>query len=87
MICYRCKSQPARKGQRTCAECHAKYMREWRPTQRKTREQKAYNRGVEALREALAGVFKSIGSAELSGYTAVQIVSNCAAKVPRETFT
>lgn len=62
-------------------------MRDWRRRKKSKDAERAYFRGVAALREALAGVFKSIGSAELSGYTAVQIVQNCAAKVPRETFT
>lgn len=82
-----CRDRKPMKGQSRCSVCHASYMRAWRQNKKRKDAERAYFRGVAALREALVGVFKSIGSAELSGYTAVQIVQNCAAKVPRETFT
>lgn len=87
MTCYQCKARPARKGQRTCSSCWAAYIRTYRARARKSRDLKAYNRGIEALRVLLSDVFKTIGAAELSGYTALEIVANSAAKVPRGTFT
>jgi hypothetical protein len=86
MLCCECREHERLKGCGRCSKCHVLYMREWRRNNRKKRDRLAYNSGVEALRSALSDVFKSIGRAELSGYTALQIVSNCAAKVPRETL-
>lgn len=60
-------------------------MRSYMPNRRKTIEQRAYYQGAESLRDSLKEIFKSIGKADLSGYTAVEIVNNCAVRVPRGT--
>jgi len=62
-------------------------MRAWRSRKSIKMQENAYFQGVAALRQSLTEVFKTIGRAELSGHTAVQIVSNCAAKVPRGTLS
>ncbi len=60
-------------------------MRSYMPNRRKNIEQRAFSQGAESLRETLKEIFRSIGKADLSGYTAVEIVNNCAVKVPRGT--
>jgi hypothetical protein len=87
MQCSSCHHAEARDGQRTCAGCHAEYMRWYRKTAQRRVLEKAYRRGLEALRADLLQHFQRIGKGEMTGYTAAEIVKNSAAIVARGTST
>jgi hypothetical protein len=60
-------------------------MRDYRPKSNRAIKARAFQSGIEGFRRLLVEVFTTIGRAELSGFTALQIVDNCATKVSRET--
>jgi hypothetical protein len=62
-------------------------MRDYRKTTKYRNHYKAYLQGFQALRDDLIATFRRIGEAEMSGYTAVEIIKNSKADVPRETST
>lgn len=43
-ICSKCKQDFTRLSHRYCAKCHAEYMREWRSSNKLTREQRIKDR-------------------------------------------
>jgi len=60
------------------APSRAEYMRNWRALKKRRAsvgERAAFERGAAALREAGIMAFRKIGPAELSGYTAVEVMS------------
>jgi hypothetical protein len=60
-------------------------MRSWRALSKKNQQNKAFNAGIEALRADLSETFRKIGSAEMNGYTALEIVKNSKSLVARGT--
>jgi hypothetical protein len=62
-------------------------MRAYRKLAKDRERRKAFLQGFQALRDDLLATFRRIGEAELSGYTAVEIIKNSKADVPRETST
>lgn len=81
MICSKGCGREAREGQRTCNECHAEYMRDYRRRAHDKRVRAAFFRGVEAMRtRALIEFRGGIQDKEITGYRAAQILERLAVR-------
>lgn len=49
-------------------------MRQWRKTAGEIRDKRNIRRGIETLRAALIETFERVGAAEMTGYTAADVV-------------
>lgn len=86
VICSTCKGKPARKGQKTCVDCHAAYMRDYRPRNRESIEDRAFQRGADAFRKQAIEVFTNLGRAEMNGVMVVDALIQLRFRsVPRAT--
>ena len=72
--CSTCHVRERREGQRTCAECHASYQKNYRGRAARALEQRAYRRGFEAFRAAAVARFTAIPQSEMNGLVAAEIV-------------
>jgi hypothetical protein len=81
MTCSKDCGRNARPGQRTCSECHAAYMREYRRRVGERRTHAAFFRGVEAMRtRALIEFRGSVQTQEITGFRAAQILEHLAVR-------
>lgn len=74
MTCSTCKKEPARRGQRTCKECHALYQQKYRRVTRARLIQKACYHGYAATVSAIMAMFQDADFESFNGATAAALV-------------
>ncbi len=73
--CSTCHIQPRRVGQRTCADCHAAYQKNYRGESRRKLEARHFKRGFEAFRTRAVDKFRALPlKSEFNGLTAAEII-------------
>lgn len=81
--CSRCSKELDTEGSPNwCKACRAKYQREYKDLIARRSSEKAYNAGVEAMRQTLALEFSRIGKAILTGREIAFAISHA----PRPTM-
>lgn len=86
-VCWQCGKKAAVAAHGSCKECHATYERTNRGKRQRKKLEQAFLAGFGSLKADLLDAFRRIGSGEMNGYTAVEIVKNSKPDVPRDTTT
>ena len=74
-VCTSCRIRERRAGQRTCAECHAAYQKNYRGVALRRLEDRFYRKGFEAFRAAAVEKFRALPErSEFNGLVAAEIV-------------
>ena len=74
--CSQCKTAAPMKGQRMCSGCKVAYMKEWRPKNQKSMEDRAFTRGALAMRKSIEDKFTNICRGEMNGLMAADVARN-----------
>jgi hypothetical protein len=73
--CTTCHVKPRRNGQRTCAECHTAYQKNYRGAALRRLEDRFFRKGFEAFRSAAADKFRALPlKSEFNGLVAAEII-------------
>ena len=85
-LCSKCSSQLDTEGYpRWCKNCRATYKREYEALKADRASGKGFLRGIEALRETLAGEFERLGSGNFTAYEVAHLIRQTPAPKMRDS--
>ncbi len=90
VVCSKCKLNPRADVDGTnpwCNECRAKYAKEYKEMFVKRTTDQAFARGVEAMRQMLAGEFQRLGIGQFTGFDVAHLIRGAIAPKQSEPIS
>lgn len=89
-LCTKCKQRPRADQSedatnRHCTSCRTEATRAYRAAQMEQENGKGFGKGVQAMRELLAGEFHNQASGMFSGYEIATLIRQAVGPLPRES--